>query len=49
MPADLAARVDAEDLAATPEPSRFADLRIGQHLPPGPAELEQTATGTTPG
>ncbi|MFG2681276.1 hypothetical protein [Streptomyces sp. NPDC048392] len=39
----LAAGVDFKDLGAAPEPSWFADLRAGQCLPLGPAELEETA------
>jgi hypothetical protein len=39
----VAAGVDFEDLGAVPEPAWFADLRNGQRLPLGPAELEETA------
>jgi len=39
----LAAGVDFEDLSAAPEPSWFADLRNGQRLSLGPAELAETA------
>lgn len=38
-----AAGVDFEGLSAAPEPAWFADLRNGQRLPLGPAELAETA------
>ncbi|MCX4481671.1 hypothetical protein OOK44_35450 [Streptomyces cellulosae] len=39
----VAAGVDFEELGAAPEPAWFAQLRTGQCLPLGPAELKETA------